>query len=361
MTEISEKNTIYYRCIAGRAERTHSCPAERGEFMKRKALFAGALGFLMSGALLVTAVPVPAFAAEAQAGSGQTAVEAGSAAAETAGAANTAAQAAETTGAASTAVKKGYVHDPMENPKAAQDIIVNREAVYGYSPSPLSTRLREFVDIIDWTNEKEVAEARDKRIQYYETEEILYQTIETMLDENKSIEEIAREVSKKRNELRLAAYIGDPDGLERVKKSNLDTYGNEEGPTIDYLFEKYGSWEAVLQKALSSNPGMDACLGLYDDYYEFYGIEEKVQLKIKEEAVKTDEATGKKTYTVKKDDNLWKIAETIYGDGTKWNLIYEANKDVLDNPGDLRVGMELVIPEAPQKNSDVAAAAAKTE
>lgn len=104
---------------------------------------------------------------------------------------------------------------------------------------------------------------------------------------------------------------------------------------------------------------MDACLGLYDDYYEFYGIEEKVQLKIKEEAVKTDEATGKKTYTVKKDDNLWKIAETIYGDGTKWNLIYEANKDVLDNPGDLRVGMELVIPEAPQKKSDEAAAAAE--
>lgn len=331
--------------------------------MKKKTLFAGVLGLLMSGALLVAAVPVTASAAEAQTeqtGSGQATAAAGSTAEAVKGSeAATAGSTAETAEAGSSSAKKGYVHDPMENPKAAQDIIVNRAAVYGYSPSSLSTRLKEFVDIIDWTSEKEVAEARDKRIQYYETEEILYQTIETMLDENKSIEEIAREVSKKRNELRLAAYIGDPDGLERVKKSNLDTYGNEEGPTIDYLFEKYGSWEAVLQKALSSNPGMDACLGLYDDYYEFYGIEEKVQLKIKEEAVKTDEATGKKTYTVKKDDNLWKIAETIYGDGTKWNLIYEANKDVLDNPGDLRVGMELVIPEAPQKKSDEAAAAAE--
>ena len=190
-------------------------------------------------------------------------------------------------------------------------------------------------------------------------QKILYQTIETMLDENKSIEEIARAVSKKRNELRLEAYIGDPDGLKRVKQSNLDTYGNEEGPTIDYLYEKYGSWEAILQKALSSNPGMDACLGLYDDFYEFYGIEEKVQLKITEEAVKTD-ASGKKLYTVKKDDNLWKIAETIYGDGSKWNLIYEANKEILENPGDLRVGMELVIPEAPQKKGGEAAASATT-
>ena len=321
--------------------------------MKRATIFAAAAGLLMSGALLVTAVPVTVYAAEAQTeqtGSGQASAGAGTAEA------GSTAEAAET---GSSAAKKGYIHDPMENPKAAQDIIVNREAVYGYSPSPLSTRLREFVDIIDWTNEAEVAEARDKRLQYYETEEILYQTIETMLDENKSIEEIARAVSKKRNELRLEAYIGDPDGLKRVKQSNLDTYGNEEGPTIDYLYEKYGSWEAILQKALSSNPGMDACLGLYDDFYEFYGIEEKVQLKITEEAVKTD-ASGKKLYTVKKDDNLWKIAETIYGDGSKWNLIYEANKEILENPGDLRVGMELVIPEAPQKKGGEAAASATT-
>ena len=302
--------------------------------MKRKALLTAA-GLLMAGALTVTAVPA-AFAAETapeQTTAGQT----GQAAAETG-------SAADDSAAGKTTAKKGYVHDPMENPKAAQDIIVNREAVYGYSPSPLSTRLREFVDIIDWTNEEEVANARDKRLQYYETEEVLYQTIETMLDENRSVEEIAREVSKKRNELRLEAYIGDPDGLARVKKSNLDTYGNENGPTIEYLYEKYGSWEAILQKALSSNPGMDACLGLYDDFYEFYSIDEKVQLKISDEAVKTDDQTGKKIYTVKKGDNLWKIAETIYGDGTRWSLIYESNKDKLENPGDLTVGMELVIP-----------------
>ena len=284
----------------------------------------------MAGALWMGGISAPAMASEA--GTGQTAQ-----------------QAAEGTTAAKTeeiTVFKGYEHDPMENPKAAQDIIVNHDAVYGYSPSPLSTRLREFVDIIDWTSEAEVAEARDKRIRYYETEEVLYQMIETMLDEGKSVEEIARAVSQKRNELRLEAYSDDPEGLARVKKSNKDTYGDENGPTIDYLFKKYGSWEAVLQKALSSNPGMDACLGLYDDYYGFYNIEEKVQLKIAEESVKTDEATGKKIYTVKEGDNLWSIAEKIYEDGTKWTVIYKANEEKLEDPGSLSVGMELEIPDA---------------
>ena len=31
--------------------------------------------------------------------------------------------------------------------------------------------------------------------------------------------------------------------------------------------------ETVLEKALSTNAGMDACLGFYDEYYDFYDIE----------------------------------------------------------------------------------------
>ncbi len=55
-----------------------------------------------------------------------------------------------------------------------------------------------------------------------------------------------------------------------VKESNRKAYGHEEGPTPDELFEKYGSWTTVLQKAFSPNMGMDACCGLYDEYYWLY-------------------------------------------------------------------------------------------
>ena len=37
-----------------------------------------------------------------------------------------------------------YVHDPMANPKAAADIIVDPNAVYGYAPNPDSPRLGSF-------------------------------------------------------------------------------------------------------------------------------------------------------------------------------------------------------------------------
>jgi len=50
------------------------------------------------------------------------------------------------------------------------------------------------------------------------------------------------------------------------------------------------------------------------------------------------------TYTVVRGDTLWDIAERIYGDPLKWRLIFEANRDILRSPEDLRPGQKLVIP-----------------
>lgn len=52
-----------------------------------------------------------------------------------------------------------------------------------------------------------------------------------------------------------------------VRRSNLSTYQNPDGPTPEFLFKKYGSWEGVINASIRSNPGMDACVGLYDLYY----------------------------------------------------------------------------------------------
>lgn len=38
-----------------------------------------------------------------------------------------------------------------------------------------------------------------------------------------------------------------------------------------------------------------------------------------------------KTYTVKTGDCLWNIAKKFYGNGTKWTIIYKANKTVIEN------------------------------
>ena len=163
-----------------------------------------------------------------------------------------------------------YENDPRDNPRAMEDIVENPDAVYGFSPDPDSTRLGAYADAIDWSDPEQVADARAQREEYHESMSELYGMIETMLGEGKNVEEIARAVSGRRNELRLEVYADDPEGLELAKQSNLETYGDENGPSADSLYEKYGSWQTVLEKALSTNMGMDACLGLYDEYYYTY-------------------------------------------------------------------------------------------
>lgn len=54
--------------------------------------------------------------------------------------------------------------------------------------------------------------------------------------------------------------------------------------------------------------------------------------------------TGK-TYTVVKGDSLSKIAKREYGDMSKWRKIFEANRDVIDNPDLIEPGQSLIIPE----------------
>ena len=162
-----------------------------------------------------------------------------------------------------------YVHDPRENPTAMADIIEDPNAVYGFSPDPESARLGSFAEY-DWTDPKFVAGAKEERKAYHDSMESMTDILYRMRDEGASIEEMARAVSEERNRLRLEPYLNDPEGLAAIKESNLKTYGHEDGPTPDELFEKYGSWTAVIQKAFSPNMGMDACCGLYDDYYLLY-------------------------------------------------------------------------------------------
>ncbi|MBQ7499617.1 MAG: hypothetical protein IJT91_01855 [Clostridia bacterium] len=161
-----------------------------------------------------------------------------------------------------------YVHDPLLNPSAAKDIVADENAVYGFRPSETGslTMYSEY----DWTDPGVVEQGRQERIKYHEELESMYWMLLEMRSEDKSAEEIARAVSTRRNEIRLEAYKDDPEGLADVKARNLELYGHEEGPLPDELFEKYGSWETVISKAFSPNSGMDACVGLYDDYYYLY-------------------------------------------------------------------------------------------
>jgi nucleoid-associated protein YgaU len=57
-------------------------------------------------------------------------------------------------------------------------------------------------------------------------------------------------------------------------------------------------------------------------------------------------AGGSRTWTVRRGDNLSKIAREVFGDERRENVmrIYNANRDKLESPHRLPVGVELSLP-----------------
>ena len=61
----------------------------------------------------------------------------------------------------------------------------------------------------------------------------------------------------------------------------------------------------------------------------------------------TEEIVGQESYTIEKGDTLSKIAKTHYGNANAWKQIFEANRDVLDDPDRIFPGQVIKLPPKP--------------
>lgn len=50
-------------------------------------------------------------------------------------------------------------------------------------------------------------------------------------------------------------------------------------------------------------------------------------------------------YTIEKGDSLWKIAQQHYGDGNKWQRLFEANREVIKDPDLIYPGQQIRVPD----------------
>ena len=66
--------------------------------------------------------------------------------------------------------------------------------------------------------------------------------------------------------------------------------------------------------------------------------------KVEEEITTSDKTAEGAFHTVEKGDTLWAIAQKRYDDGTKYKLIFEANRPMLSHPDKIYPGQVLRIP-----------------
>ncbi len=71
---------------------------------------------------------------------------------------------------------------------------------------------------------------------------------------------------------------------------------------------------------------------------DFSGVTAKVD--------STEEIIGQVEYTIDKGDTLSKIAKDHFGSANRWREIYEANRDVIDDPDRIFPGQVIKLPPA---------------
>lgn len=64
----------------------------------------------------------------------------------------------------------------------------------------------------------------------------------------------------------------------------------------------------------------------------------------------TEEIVGERSYTIEKGDTLSKIASEHYGRAGAWREIFEANRDVIEDPDRIFPGQVIKLPNLPSDN-----------
>lgn len=78
-----------------------------------------------------------------------------------------------------------------------------------------------------------------------------------------SAEDIARVLVPMRNAAKVATRgPAPPEKVAEWEARNMLKYNDPVGPTADYQFNKYGSWEEVIKAAYRTDPVTDAAAGL---------------------------------------------------------------------------------------------------
>ena len=115
---------------------------------------------------------------------------------------------------------------------------------------------------------------------------------------------------------------------------------------LDYVAEDYMVLANYIQSFPVNEENGLPTITVDDGYSNVYGSG-RITIITEEPASDANEKiTAVEVYTVGEGDTLWKLAQKNYGTGTKWGMIYEANKDTINDPKMIFAGQILVIPAA---------------
>ncbi len=136
-------------------------------------------------------------------------------------------------------------------------------------------------------------------------------------------------------------------GLVPSALDDFMVYTPVEGDTWASLGERFYRDARYVSNLRDANEGMEALapgVAILVPVYDFHHGSGSAAAVSGAPSVAPTASGTPTTYVVKDGDNLSGISKSVYGTATRWMEIYHANRDQLESPDWLKVGMKLRIP-----------------
>lgn len=137
------------------------------------------------------------------------------------------------------------------------------------------------------------------------------------------------------------------DRLDQVKAAVREALGETPSDTDPVDSRRQRIQELVVNSPVPEDLKEDRYVGeLRDEVSQTIVVQGATDSTMQESPLddKTMASEGHGSYRVQLGDSLWKISETVFGNGHEWKAIYEANRESLENADFLLVGQRLRIP-----------------
>lgn len=137
--------------------------------------------------------------------------------------------------------------------------------------------------------------------------------------------------------------IGKKVGLGReaedIKQDIVEALGN----SVEDLHVEFNDGTVTLRGKIDSQATREKAVLLAGNVESVERVDDWLELVAPEP--EAEAAPAPVFYTVVSGDSLWKIASKHYGDGNKWQALFEANREVIKNPDLIYPGQQIRVPE----------------
>ena len=134
--------------------------------------------------------------------------------------------------------------------------------------------------------------------------------------------------------------IGKKVGLGREAEDIKADIVEALGDSVENLEVEFNDGTVTLRGTVDSQATREKAVLLAGNVKSVDNVDDQLTVSTPEPA-----APAPVFYTVVSGDSLWKIASKHYGDGNKWNALFEANREVIKDPDLIYPGQQIRVPE----------------